>query len=75
MNVCIMTSRIESHKYTAHIALFNFSLPEVRNNVFAWKNITQQSGADQVLWRLKLIQFLKPSLRKRIQNYEYRVRH
>jgi hypothetical protein len=32
-----MTSRIKSHKYTAHFAVSNFSLPEVRNNAFALK--------------------------------------
>ena len=75
VNVCFMTSRIESHKYTTHIAVFNFSLPEAINNAFTWKNIIQQSGADQELRGLKLIQFLEPSLRKRIQNYEYNVRY
>jgi len=31
----------------------------------------------QVLWNLKLIQYLGPSLRKRIglQNYEYKIRY
>jgi hypothetical protein len=28
-----------------------------------------------MLWGLKLIQFLGPSLRKRIQNYEYKIRY
>jgi len=28
----------------------------------------------QVLWGLKLIQFLGPSLKKKIQNYEYKFR-
>ena len=70
VNVCIMTSRIESHKYTAHIAVFNFSLPEVRNNAFAWKNIIQPTGTDQVLRGLKIIQFLEWSLGKRTQSYE-----
>jgi hypothetical protein len=69
-----MTSRIESYKYTAHIVVFNFSLPEIRNNAFAWKNIIQQSGADQVLRGLKLIQFLELSLRKN-KNYKYKVRY
>jgi hypothetical protein len=46
VNVCVTISRIESHKYTAHIAVFNFSLSEVRNNGFAWENVTQQSEVD-----------------------------
>jgi len=32
-------------------------------------------GRIQVLWGLKFIIFLGPSLRKRIQNYEYKMRH
>jgi len=75
VNVFIMTSRIVSQEYTAHIVVFNFSLPEVRNIAFAWKNITQQSGADRVLRGLKRITFLELSLRKRKQHYEYNVRY
>jgi hypothetical protein len=32
-------------------------------------------GAEQGFWVLKLIQFLGPSLRKIIQNYEYKIRY
>ena len=31
-------------------------------------------GQVQVLWGLKLIQFLGPSVRKEIQSYEYKIR-
>jgi hypothetical protein len=75
VKVCIVASRIETHNYTTHIAVFNFSLPEFRNKAFAWKNTAQQSGANQVLRGLKLIYFLEPFLRKRTQNYEYQVRY
>ena len=34
-----------------------------------------KQGRIQVLWGLKLIQFLGPALRKRIQNYEYKIRY
>jgi hypothetical protein len=32
-------------------------------------------GRIQVLWGLKLIQFWGPSLRERIQNYEYKINY
>jgi hypothetical protein len=38
------------------------------------KNTKLQSNI-QVLWGLKLIKYLEPSLRKRIQNYEYKSRY
>jgi hypothetical protein len=34
-----------------------------------------KQGRIQVLWDLKLIQFLGPSLRKRIQYNEYKIRY
>jgi len=34
-----------------------------------------QRGGIQVLWILKLIQFLGHTLRKRTQNYEYKIRY
>jgi hypothetical protein len=38
-------------------------------------NICVKQGQIQVLWGLKLVQFLGPSLRKKkIQNYEYKFR-
>jgi len=32
-------------------------------------------GWIQVLWGLKLLQFWGPSLRERIQNYEYKIKY
>jgi hypothetical protein len=32
-------------------------------------------GWIQVLWGLKLVKFLEPTLRKRIQNYKYKIRY
>jgi hypothetical protein len=34
-----------------------------------------KQGQIQVLWGLKLMQLLGPPLRKKIQNYEYKMRH
>jgi hypothetical protein len=32
-------------------------------------------GQIQGLWALKLVQFLEPTLRKRKQNYKYKIRY
>jgi len=46
-----------------------------RKLLYFRKSVTESQSNIQVLWGWKLIKFLGPSLRKRIQNYEYKSRH
>jgi hypothetical protein len=45
--------------------------PEISVNSYQHMN----QGWIQVLWGLKLLQFWGPTLRKRIQSYEYKIRY
>jgi hypothetical protein len=52
----------------------DFLMP-VRGLDHPWISLSCAQGQIQVLCSLKLIQFLGPSLRKRIQNYKYEIRY
>jgi hypothetical protein len=47
--------------------------PEISVNSYQY--MPHNQGCIQVLWGLKLLQFLGPTLRKRIRSYEYKIRY
>jgi len=47
--------------------------PEISVN--SYQHVLRNQGWIQVLWGLKLLQVLGPTLRKRIQSYAYKIRY